>query len=220
MTSRPLTVLIACALLAAPAVALADEPDLDTGGFERGEREVEVNAWLRRGAWTVRPELEIGLADGVGLELQGEAARGRGGKTEWTNASAQLSVDLAEGGLVGAAVELGYDPSEKHAEIEAFVYASTRLGAWRADLNLGVEREGRETAAIYAWRISRSVGARWSLGLRGGGEEGLEKGGEAVRQWGPVTSYAIPGTVVAVTAGYVFETGGVRKGLIGLEWRF
>lgn len=197
---------VAAAATALATPCLAEPPDLDGGGFERGEVEVEANAWLHAGQSVVRPELELGLAEGLGLELQLDLEH-RSGDWRVQTLSAQLSRDITETGSFGLAAEAGVQASEGELQAEVFAYASRQVAAWTLDLNVGVEREDGEFAAAYAWRMLHPLRRGWSLGLEGGGQVDLATGDDehlvgAVALWRP------RGTAPEIALGVSRETGG------------
>jgi hypothetical protein len=83
--------------------------------------------------------------------------------------SLQFVVFQAEGGPFGVATEAGVDSSRGKLRGEVFLFGSHQAGAWRADANLGVEQEGRDTSLSYAWRLQRALGPHWTGALEGGG---------------------------------------------------
>lgn len=214
---RAWTVGLGASLLAA-LPALAEPPDLDNGGFARGETEVEVNAWTRRAETTVRPELELGLRDGLGLEFQLDLDRASG---TWSvdAVSAQLSKDLSADGGLGVAFEAGVTPDDGGLLAETFVYATRVAGPWRVDVNAGVEREDGALSAAYAWRVARAAGRGWRLGLEGGGEAPLDKGRDSHR-FGPVLAWGDDDEGLGLAIGVSRETGGRYQLRLGLERTF
>jgi hypothetical protein len=212
------------AALAAAAVSLlgtpghAEPPDLDSGGFVRGEVEAEVNAWLRQSRSTLRPELELGLADGLGLELQADLER-RPGDWSVEALSVQISRDITATGSFGLAFELGVQPAHGDLQAEAFAYATREMGPWRVDLNAGLEREGGAFAAAYAWRLVRPLDDRWSLGLEGGGQVDLATGHDEYLI-GPVVRWRLNEETPEITFGATREDGGHYGLRLGLELPF
>lgn len=211
-----LSVIATAAALAPPC--LAEPPDLDTGGFERGEVEVEANAWLRRAQSTVRPELELGLADGWGLELQLDLDHEPG---DWTldAVSAQLSRDLTESGSLGLAFEVGVQPTNGDLQAEVFAYATHETRAWTLDVNAGVEREDGAVAAAYAWRVVHPLRGGWRVGLEGGGTIPLSSGRDE-HLVGPVLIWRPGDTAPEIVLGVSRETGGAYAARLGFAATF
>lgn len=214
--STALSVIAMAAALATPC--LAEPPDLDTGGFERGETEVEANAWLRRAESTLRPELELGLADGLGLELQLDLNHEPG---DWTldAVSAQLSRDLTASGSLGLAFEVGVQPTDGDLQAEVFAYATHEARAWTLDVNAGVERQDGAFAAAYAWRVVHPLRGGWRVGLEGGGTIALSSGRDE-HLIGPVVVWRPTEKAPEIVLGVSREHGGAYAARLGFAAAF
>ena len=193
--------------LCAPSAVLADPPDLDVAELQRGDLEAELNAWRGDSAWTVRPELTVGLSDRVALEFQADFSRERRGAARWREVSAQLMVGLSADGLYGLAAEVGYEPPEEGRAFEVFAYGTHKAGPWRLDANLGLGRSEGESSWSYAWLLQRELGQNWSAGLEGGGEIPL-RGPGAEQVVGPAFTVNLPGRPLALRIGYLFGLNG------------
>lgn len=217
---RRTNIAVAVAVMAAAVATpcLAEPPDLDNGGFERGEVEVEANAWLRRAQSTVRPELELGLADGLGLELQLDLDHEPG---DWTldAVSAQLSRDLTASGSLGLAFEVGVQPTNGDLQAEVFAYATHETRAWTLDVNAGVEREDGAFAAVYAWRVVHPLRGGWGVGLEGGGTIPHSSGHDE-HLVGPVVVWRPSDTAPEIVLGVSRENGGAYAARLGFAAAF
>ena len=79
--AQALWVVALAAPMLTPTLAAASPPDLDVAEQAAGEWSGEVNAFVGHNAWTVRPELEFGLSNALGLEIQADVVNARGGAT-------------------------------------------------------------------------------------------------------------------------------------------
>lgn len=201
----------------APTPAAAAHPDIDIIELAAGELSGEINVFLDHDAWVARPEMEFGLSDTVGLEIQAEFLDARSGATALGDVSAQLMMSLSPDRSFGIAAEVGYNPEEENTVSEVFLFASREAGSWAIALNAGLEREKGDTATVYAWRIERELAAHWSVGVEGGGEIPFD-GRERVQVLGPVLGARIGSLELSLS--WLFGMGAGDVARIGLERAF
>ena len=189
------------AALLMPSLALAEPPDLDAADIRKGERELEIDVWRGDHVWLVRPELSVGLTDRLTLQLQTDFGREHGEAAKVRDLSIQFAVAHSDDAQVGLAAEAGVDPSRRKLRGEVFLFGSHEAGPWRADADLGLEQEGRETGFVYAWRLRRALGSRWSAAVEGGG-------GGAQHFAGATFSALLRKPAVELRLGWLFDLSG------------